>query len=256
MSDSDRPRQVPKGGRKGGTQFPQVALKKAAEYAKRLVSKTHTGAQPAEVILKGVFDHAGSDGKIRASALKQYGLLEGTPNAYEASDRAKKLVAAPEGEATKYLQEAFLDAKVFKKLYDTFVTDTVSRAKIRQQAAGLDVHPDSLDKATQLFIESAEFSDLAKVDGDNVTVLRPDASTTVTLPAAEEVGAGADARDDDEEAEATDGEAGETADDDSDERPPRGAIRAAPRVTFNVDSSMDTDKLEKQLKLLRKYGVI
>lgn len=68
----------PKGGRKGGTRFPQLGLVKALEYCGKLVSKTHTGPQPESIILPGVFNTSGTVGQVRASALKQYGLLEGT----------------------------------------------------------------------------------------------------------------------------------------------------------------------------------
>jgi hypothetical protein len=48
----EKKRQMPKGGRKGGRQFPQISLKDAFEYAKRLVSKTHTAPQPEAIILR------------------------------------------------------------------------------------------------------------------------------------------------------------------------------------------------------------
>lgn len=247
---------MPKGGRKGGTQFPQVSLEDAVEYAKKLVSKTHTGPQPASVILPGVFGAGGGRGQVRVGALKQFGLLAGKPEAYRASDQAKSLSAAPPEEIQKHLQEVFLRAKVFKSLYDTFVTDTVSRAKIRQQAAALEVHPDSLEKATQLFIDGAVFAGLATPDGDNITILRPDVPTSSTQPLVV---------DEDEPTEESGDEPDPT--DDSDDTPenpvdgagaaaPKGPARAVASVAFSVDSSMDTDKLEKQLKLLRKYGVI
>jgi hypothetical protein len=90
--DAKKTPQMPRGGRKGGTQFPQVSLAKAADYAKKLVSKTHTGPQPAAIILKGVFDAKGGKGQVRAGALKQYGLLAGSSDAYTASQLAKDLL--------------------------------------------------------------------------------------------------------------------------------------------------------------------
>ena len=52
------------GGSKGGTRFPRIPLKKAHEYAKKLVSKTHTGPQSSDVILPGVFGTAGLQVKL------------------------------------------------------------------------------------------------------------------------------------------------------------------------------------------------
>lgn len=123
----EKKRQMPKGGRKGGRQFPQIGLKDAAEYAKRLVSKTHTGAQPEAIILKGVFDASGPMGGVRASAMKQFGFMEGAADAYKASDLAKKLVSAPSEEQAVLLQRALLKPAVFSTLYETFKGDTSER---------------------------------------------------------------------------------------------------------------------------------
>lgn len=256
MTDSDKPRQMPKGGRKGGTQFPRIGLEKAAVYSKKLVSKTHTGPQPDSVILKGVFDARGGEGQVRAGAMKQYGLMTGNAEAYEASERAKNLVAAPPDEIKTYLQEAFLNAKVFKTLYDTFVGDTISRAKIRQQAAALDVHPESLDKATQLFCDGAVHCGLASPNGDDITILRPNSPTDPTVTPQKEGDVDLAKS---EAAPECDGESVEEPLELPEERTeniPKSSARAVASVTFNVDSTMDTDKLEKQLKLLRKFGVI
>jgi hypothetical protein len=89
------PRQMPKGGRKGGSVFPRVALVDAVSYARKLVSKTHTGAQPRDIILSGVVGSKSGIGNIRLSALKQYGFLKGdTKSNFSADDLAKKIEAA------------------------------------------------------------------------------------------------------------------------------------------------------------------
>jgi|SRR5271157_1385490 len=77
-----------KGGRKGGTLFPKIGLKQALEYAMKLVAKTHTGPQPEKTVLPGVFGSSSNPGKVRASALKQFGLLEGGREAYQATPLA------------------------------------------------------------------------------------------------------------------------------------------------------------------------
>jgi hypothetical protein len=123
------------GGSKGGLRFPQISLKDAHGYAKKLVSKTHTGSQPASIILTGVFGSGTNPGKIRASAMKQFGLMDGLAEAYSASSLAKKLVAAPLDEQPTVLRTAVLKPEVFKSLYETFKGDRVSVAKIRQQAS-------------------------------------------------------------------------------------------------------------------------
>ena len=57
-------RQMPKGGRKGGAVFPRVALSDALLFARKLVSKTHTSAQPQDVILTGVMGSKGGTGRV------------------------------------------------------------------------------------------------------------------------------------------------------------------------------------------------
>lgn len=117
---------MPKGGRKGGTIFPRINLGEAVDFAKKLVGKTHSGAQPAAVILAGVFGSTSNPGKIRISALKQFGLLKGDSTAYEASDLAKQIAAAPPEEVHPLLQSACVIPPVFKTLLDTFHGDVVA----------------------------------------------------------------------------------------------------------------------------------
>ena len=259
MSESDIPRKMPKGGRKGGTQFPQLSLKKATEHAKKLVSKTHTGPQPASVVLKGAFESGGSNGRIRAGAMKQYGFLIGTKDSYAASDLAKKLAAAPPEETQTYLRQAFLRPFVYKTLYETFVSDSVSRAKIGQQASALKVYPDSIDKATQLFVEGAVYAGLATADGDNVAVQSIDSVPTSNLAKSIDETLDADEEIDDadvEEEDEGDEEIANPPSDNTDLRRRKGPVRAVANVSFNIDSTTDSEKLAKHLKLLRKYGVI
>src|ERR1019366_8648298 len=68
------------------------------------------------------------------------------------------------------LQRAFLNSKLFKKIFDTYNGDTVSTAKIRQTALGQKVHLDSVDECVRLFIESAALAGLATQDGDSLTL--------------------------------------------------------------------------------------
>lgn len=247
-------KKTPKGGRKGGTLFPKIDLARAEDYAKRLVSKTHTGAQPAAIILPGVFDSSKDQGEIRASALKQYNLLEGDPKAYQASELGKQLASSPPEEITPFRQRACLAPKVFKVLFDTFQGDTISRAKIRQQAINLKVHPDTADNCVEVFVSSLQHAGLAKADQDNVVFVKspaeaphaarettPEVGVAQAQPATVETPAGK------EEILQPVGPAELP-------KPPRttGPIQ----VNITVDPSMDPEKLEKLLKLLKQYGAL
>jgi hypothetical protein len=175
MAETEKPaaaKKLPKGGRKGGTLFPKINLKQALDYSKKLVSKTHTGPQPEKTILPGVFGNAGGPGKVRASALKQYGLLEGTVDAYKATKLAKDIDAAPDNDRSPLLQRAFLSSKLFKQVFETFHGDSVSKAKIEQRAKGLDVHPESAGECAQLFIDSAVTASLGTVSGDSIVLAK------------------------------------------------------------------------------------
>src|ERR1700746_1504749 len=158
-------KKAPKGGRKGGTLFPKINLKQALDYSKKLVGKTHTGPQPEQTILPGVFGNAGPGGKVRASALKQFGILEGETEAYQATQLAKDIDGAPPDDRPLLLQQAFRSSKLFNQIFETFHGDTVSKAKIEQRARGLDVHPESAGECAQLFIDSALTASLGTVNG-------------------------------------------------------------------------------------------
>jgi hypothetical protein len=249
-------KKVPKGGRLGGTQFPRLSIGEAKSFAIKLVSKTHTGAQPANVILPGVFNNKGSVGGIRASALKQYGLLSGNPKGYSATQLAKDIAASPDIEVRQVLANAFFKARVFKTLFDTFQNDTVTRAKIKQQVQNLKVHPDSSEDCTKIFIESLVALELAKTEGDSIEVLSAAGTAIQEVPEGELSDSEIDADDDTSATE----EPSETADDEEEEiehkKSTRRSASAFVKVNINLDSTMDTDKLERQLKLLKKYGAI
>jgi hypothetical protein len=247
----------PKGGRKGGTLFPKISLKQALEYSKKLVAKTYTGPQPEKTVLPGVFGSATTPGKVRASALKQFDLLEGGAEAYQATKLAKDIGAAPEEDRTPLLQRAFLNSKLFKQVFDTFHGDTISTAKIKQLVQQLGVHPDSADECVDIFIDSAVVAGPGTLAGDSVALIK----AGEIAPAAGETAASEGAVPPEEPETAEGGTAEALAGPNSDagpetEKPAPRANRAGVNVTLTVDSSSDPDKLQKQLELLRKYGVI
>ena len=266
-------RQMPKGGRKGGSIFPRVQLSEAVAYAKKLVSKTHTGPQARDVLLSGVFGAKGGRGVIRMSALKQYGLLAGDAKAnFSAAELARKIAAAPMDELIPLYRQAVLRPTVFKKLCDTFHGDTVSKAKLKQRSADLKVHPDETATCVDLYVSGMLTAGLVTVEGEQVVHLP---SSDVTAPASSIVG---DARADAANGLAGDAEPTDAAESVPDldepvqqdlandtERPtqpaiPNGTHPLGPKAVFNVnvslDSSLDIEKLQKQLELLKRFGAI
>lgn len=251
---------MPKGGRKGGALFPKVNLEQALAYAKKLVSKTHTSSLPEKTILPGVFGNAGGQGKIRASALKQYGLLEGTVNAYQATKLAKEIDAAPEGDQAPLLQSAFLNSKLFKEIYLTFHGDTVAKAKIEQRAKALSVHPESAKECMHLFIESAVTAGLGTLEGDSISLVK---SVGASPPVDGAQCEGKKGEDDEQDMAGSEEQSvmeelplNSSGIEKGSETTPARNSKPGITLTLTVDPSSDPDKLEKQLKLLRQYGVI
>jgi len=245
-------KKTPKGGSKGGTRFPRLDIAEALAYSKKLVSKTHNGPQPEQTILVGVFNNKGAEGGVRASALKQYGLLEGDAKGYTASALARQIEAAVPQERPALVRKAFLTPKLFKQIYETLQSETASRARVRQVVITGEVHPDSADACVECFVNGAVHAELGTMDGDSITLANAGAGAPPAEPDAAagktEGSEGAESAAAAKAAAATDG-AGNP------DPPPHGS-KPGLAVSLNVDSSSDPDKLEKQLKLLREYGVI
>lgn len=242
----------PTGRAKGGKRYPKVNLEKIVEYTKRLVSKTHTGPQPKEVVLPGVFDSNTWLGGQRLSATKQFGLIEGDSKAYSATGLAKKINSATPDELQNYLQESCLKPMIFKSLFDTFHNETVSQAKLKQQALTLGVHPDLGEECIEIFTSSLIYTGLgSQVESDKIQII--EASSIIVEP------------------EDFNSEEEETEEKPQNETPPtlspfnqqnqsfqstkkQGASNV--NVNIDIDPSMDPEKLEKLLKLLKGYGAI
>lgn len=268
-------RQMPKGGRKGGISFPRVSLKDALGYARKLVSKTHTNPQPKDVIFSGVVGAKSGIGDVRLSALKQYGFLRGdTKSNFSAEHLAKQIAAAPQEELIPLYRQAMLKPAVFKKLFDTFHGDAVTKAKLKQRAADLKVHPDEAETCVELYISGMTTAGLVTVVGDRVTHI---ASSEIPALPIDSTVSGADfdlpgetLTNGEFETEAignssTDAETATSGANGTGTNivPPTllmNASKSSQRAVFNVnvtlDSSMDIEKLQKQLELLKRFGAI
>jgi hypothetical protein len=159
---------------------------------------------------------------------------------------------------------------VFKALFETYHSDTVSKAKLKQRAADLKVHPDETGNCVELYVASMATARLVTVAGDQITHL---ASAHAAAPPAVVEEEGADLPDPVEETTTEDSVRGHGgadgaaapstkgsngADKAAAEAQREGASGATPRAVFNVnvtlDASLDVEKLE--LALLRRYGAL
>ena len=164
------------------------------------------------------------------------------------------------GWASPHLQKAFLSPKVFQEIFTTFQDDSVTKAKIKQRALGLKVHPDSAEECVEVFVESAETAGLATTDGDSIklakigaTLPTPPVTDAETSEETAEIEIDPVADDTEEE---TDEPTGQEELDEEPEPHSLGRSKGAVTVNLAVDSSSDPDKLEKQLKLLKKFGLL
>lgn len=240
---------MPKGGRKGGRRFPQYPLKDAVKWAEKLVSKTHGGPQPDDLIKAGVVEAKSGVGDMRISALKQFDLMDGTSKGYSATDLAKELRSAPDEEKRPLYVRAALKPEVFKAIYETYQGDSVSAAKLKQRAADLQVHPDASAKCVDVYVETMEFAGLVTRNGDTlVHVAKGEVSSSDPIETGTEENIG-EVQDTTEKYDVEDQvhNAGGTS-------TRRGV--ATVQVNINLDSTLDTEKLQKQLELLRRYGAL
>ncbi|QYC11680.1 hypothetical protein [Brevundimonas nasdae] len=248
QGDTHVKRKMPKGVRKGGTRFPRQTLGDSLAWAKKLVAKTHLGPQPEGVVLSGVVGNSNSVGRVRLSTLKQFGLMEGDSKGYIASDLAKRIEAAPTEERSALYRAAVLAPPVFKALFDTFHGDEVTHAKLKQRAAELKVHPEETGKCADVYVTSMVTAGLATLDGDKIAHLSAiDMGTPPPSPLITEQG-------DTDEPKVADDD-GEGPEDETQPEAPNPK-RAIFNVNVTLDSSLDTEKLERQLRLLKKFGAI
>lgn len=257
-------RVMPKGGRKGGSIFPRVTLVDALKYSKKLVTKTHVARISQDVVYSGVVGARSGLGAVRTSALKQYGLIEGDAKKdFSASTLARKIASAPDDEVVELYRDCALRPNVFKKISETFHGDAVSRAKLKQRASELKVHPDESEACVDVYLATMQLAGLVLAEGELFRHLTAQDLGATNFAGVEDGESPEDNKAEDAEISAENELAG--GDDALEEEEiavqERKATRgSSPRAVFTVnvqlDASLDTEKLEKQLALLKKYGAL
>ena len=241
--------------RKGGTKFPRYSVEHLEPLLKDLVSKTHTNSITIAQLNAGVFKvGSNSDkGKIKSSALKQFKLLSGDYKAFNATELASQIVLSEGTQKTAALQTAFFNVSVFKNTYETYKGgSTTDKQKIGNYASQtLKIHPDLRDEFVKIFSESAKEAKLCTDNGTTLDFNLP-VSANTDLPSIEE-------EESTTHAEEHDASNGASVNDES-PQPTHISRKSGPisnvSINIDIDPSMDPEKLEKQLKLLKAYGVI
>jgi hypothetical protein len=146
---------------------------------------------------------------------------------------------------------------LFSQILDTYQGDTVTKGKIEQRAKGLEVHTESAEDCAQIFMDSAVFAGLGTVTGDSISLIKSEVTAVPPLPTDEDTA--------DSDIEENGGESEEPADAEvAAKQDPKAAgkpvaksgQKANVNLNLTVDSTTDPEKLEKQLKLLRQFGML
>ena len=264
---NDKPRVMPKGGRKGGTTFPRMGLAEALTYSDNAAKKTTTGPQSVENIRLGVFENKGARGAVKAAALKQYGLLEEKKDTYNSTALARKILAAIDEEKPALWRQAFLTSKIFAQMYETYQGDLTTRPKLRSAAITKGVHSDNSDECVEHFVSGALKCGLATEErSDGVQLVAKNASEPTPRSGEDEETGDAqgnggsaidpaplpplpEARPDSKIASRT-----KTDDMGAEDPPARGKVQVT--LNLQVDSSTDPETLRRQLEYLERFGVI
>lgn len=141
---------------------------------------------------------------------------------------------------------------------------------MKQRSADLKVHPDETENCADIYVASMATAGLVTVDGEQINHLpssdvfeyqNNNTLSRFVSSAAEPIIDGASESDTDSGADASvSGGSSEFVSQGDMPMPSTGIVKPAPRAVFSVnitlDSSMDTEKLQKQLEVLRRYGAL
>lgn len=235
---------------RGGAQFPTHDLEACVGWAEKLVAKTHSGPQTVDIVYAGVVGAKGWRGRAKLTAMRHFGLLQGENTKISASSEAKVLVQLPEDEKRDLLCVVALKPKLFSDVFSTFHGDEVSQAKVRQRFLELNVHPEKVENCVSLYAKSLAFAGLLVENGDQLKHVSISATKQKPADHALEV----DQEEKDEHQD--DVEVRQNRVPDGEVNSEKLTRNAMVQVSLSVDSSLDTEKLEKQLQLLKKYGAL
>jgi len=249
-----------KRGKKGGTRFPRYSLKHLAALLDSFLGKTHTSTITIEQLNAGVFNMGANSpkGKTKFSALKQFGLADGAYKKINSTELCSN-IAMSDGEArTIHLQTALKKVKPFEDALKTFQNSTTEKTKIGQYAVStLKVHPDLRDDFVKIFIESCEEASLCNVDGQSISFEQnPDSNNGIEEEFVDDNENPESQQSEDNQEEQNDQPNEQNNQQTSQTYSTKKQGNSNINVNIDVDPSMDPEKLEKLLKLLKGYGAI
>jgi len=252
MKENDN---LSKRGKKGGARFPRYSLVHLDSFLQELVSKTHTNTISLQQLNAGVFKLGtkSATGDIKCSALKQFNLIEGDSKKLKATELCSKIAVSEGDEKLELFREAFMKVGAFKNIIETYQNSNIEKQKISQYAVGsLKVHPDMKDEFVKVLLESAQMIKFCTVNGNTVAF--------INTPLLSALGNEDKIEDNNDESdnESTESYAENKESNFSGQifsQKHQGQVSNI-NVNLDIDPSMDPEKLEKLLKLLKNYGAI
>jgi hypothetical protein len=241
-----------KRGKKGGTRFPRYSLKHLVALLDSFLGKTHTSTISIEQLNAGVFNVSANSpkGKTKFSALKQFGLADGDYKKINSTSLCSDIAMSDGDVRITHLQKALQNVKPFADTLKTFQNSATEKTKIGQYAvSNLKVHPDLRDNFVKMFVESCEEASLCQIDGQSISFEQnPDLNINLDEnPITEE---------ENSEDEKIDKPTEKKEEQGSQSYSTKKQGNSNINVNIDVDPSMDPEKLEKLLKLLKGYGAI
>ncbi|HEY3397181.1 MAG TPA: hypothetical protein VGM19_05910 [Armatimonadota bacterium] len=229
-------------GRTPGANFPRRTLEEALGYVEGVLNAAGNGTLDEKRLATAVFKLKGVStlSQVKLAALRQYGLLTGKNAALRPSKLCRELALAEGDKRLLLLQDAFLSCAPFKKLYMNYVKSTPTITNMAIYASTeLHINPGKKQEFMDVFVAGLSLAGLGRSDGEQVEVLEAAGPAQPDEIAVES---------EDEDVISGDGEAPATL------KTTPG--RSGPVIEIKIDPTLDPDKLEKQLAVLRRFGLV
>ncbi|MBN3510123.1 hypothetical protein JYB55_14865 [Mycolicibacterium septicum] len=170
---------APPSPKKRGVAFPQLSLEAAVEA---IVAMGQHGADHSQDAAAAYLGHSTTNSgayRVKLAALRDWGLIKrGDRERVILSDLAKDLVmeAPDHAQARSLLLAAFESCRVFEQLYEDSAKNIPQDLGRFRNVVVMrhNVATDQADRFIDCFVDSAGYAGLAKVEGNQVTLLTRD----------------------------------------------------------------------------------
>ncbi len=178
--------------KKRGVGFPQLSLEAAVDA---ILAMGQHGADHSQDAAAAYMGHSTANSgafRTKCAALRDFGLIvRGDKDRVVLSDLAKQLVleAHDPEKVRPLLLDAFQSCRVFDQLYQDSAKNIPQDLQRFRTVVVMrhNVGTDQADKFVDCFVDSAGYAGLAKVEGNQVTLLPPDTTSSEERQKADEL---------------------------------------------------------------------